>query len=185
MDNKYKFAVVLPSKTQDPNGFYKRGIVDILKNKYPHLTVAGLDNPDVKRGIQYAGPGNLLTFGTAKNHDVNWVERPDYAREKGYSPVYDLIKDWNTVTAKIDMFAREKRRLQELEARNRYASYNSYYGPVTIDLGNNVKVQVFDSFIKVGTTIIPRVAKAETFKSYTVTEVRAIESIIVTLKRLY
>ena len=37
MDNKYKFAVVLPSKTQDPNGFYKRGIVDILKNKYQNL----------------------------------------------------------------------------------------------------------------------------------------------------
>ena len=33
MDNKYKFAVVLPSKTQDPNGFYKRGIVDILKKQ--------------------------------------------------------------------------------------------------------------------------------------------------------
>ena len=182
---KFKFAVELPTLANDPRGFYKKGLVDIILNRYKNLTVAGIDNPDVKRGIEYAGPGNLITFGTAKNHDVNWVARPDYAREKGYKPVYDLIKDWNTVTAKIDMFAREKRRLQELEERNRYASYNSYYGPVTIDLGNNVKVQVFDSFIKVGTTIIPRVAKAETFKSYTVTEVRAIESIIVTLKRFY
>ena len=166
MKDTFKFAVELPTLANDPRGFYKKGLVDILTKRYTNLTVAGLDNPDVKRGIQYAGPGSLLTFGTAKNHDVNWVERPDYAREKGYKPVYDLIKDWSTVVSKISAFSAEKARIEEEARRAEFARANAYrmsyvYArPVATDAlyityVDGIKVQVFSNFIKVGYTVIP------------------------------
>ena len=87
MGNTYNFAVELPTRAQDPSGFYKKGLIEKLTKNYLWLTVAGLDAPHTLkngrelRGVDHAGPGSVITFGTAKNHDVNWVERPDYARE--------------------------------------------------------------------------------------------------------
>ena len=157
MDNRYNFAVTLPGKEVDTRGFYKKGIVDLITKKYPWLTAAGLDSPfytksgKLIRGIEYAGPNNLLTFGTAKNHDVNWVQRADYAREKGHAPIYDLAKDYSTVVNRLDAFAKSRK---PAPAPRRTYSSNCYCNDVFY-IGNN-RVEEFDAFYKIGTVIIPR-----------------------------
>ena len=186
---KFKFAVELPTLANDPRGFYKKGLVDIILNRYKNLTVAGIDNPDVKRGIEYAGPGNLITFGTAKNHDVNWVARPDYAREKGYKPVYDLIKDWNTIVSKISAFSAEKKRIEDEKRRAEEARLRSMYRNTYVYSGyaekaietiyvDGIKVQVFPSFIKVGYTVIPTTAAVKPTVVLSSSELAAVNYLI-------
>lgn len=190
MENKYKFAVELPSLVNDPRGFYKKGLVDMITKRYPNLTVAGLDNPDVKRGIQYAGPGSLITFGTAKNHDINWVERPDYAREKGYKPVYDLIKDWSTIATKIAAFSSEKARLEEEKRREearRAAAYRIQYVYPTNYLYSTyvegIRVDVYPTYIKVGNKTIPTVnASSICFPTLTLSEINAINFLVYSIR---
>ncbi len=178
MGNTYNFAVELPTKAQDPNGFYKKGLVNKLINQYPWLKVAGLDDPHYTksgryiRGIDYAGPESVLTFGTAKNHDVNWVERPDYVREKGYTPIYNLAKDWTKVVSRLKAFANAKKPVY-----NRVSNSASTYFVVA-----GCPVEVFDNFIKIGYTIIPRFPKASDYDLFSRKEVT---KVIITINSLY
>jgi len=125
------FAVEIPSKQVDPNNFYKKELLNLIAKKYPELTVSGKVPPMVARGVEYASHGNLLTFGTAKTHDVEWVERPSFACEKGYAPVYNLVKDWDKIT----------NRLEKL--------YNELY-PRGLRLSNGMDVEFHKNFVKVG-----------------------------------
>ena len=136
-NNKTKFAFVveLPSADRDPQNFYKRGFVEeLLKTRaqYPTFTIAGIDAPDVRRGIEFASNGNLLTVGTAKTHDAEWVERPNFAREKGYEPVFDLVKDWKKVTDRLKKYAEE------------------VHGNTIVDLSGGRKAIIHRDFIKIG-----------------------------------
>ena len=95
------------------------------------MTVSGKVPPRVARGVEYASHGNLLTFGTSKTHDVEWIERPSYACEKGYSPVYNLVSDWNKITDRLEKLNEE-----------RY--------PSRLRLSNGMEVEFFKNFVKVG-----------------------------------
>lgn len=179
---KNSFVVELPTLAQDKNGFYKKGLMDLIINKYPWLTVAGIDDPTrlksgrELRGVEYAGAGNVITFGTAKSHDVNWIQRPDYAREKGYNPVYNLIKDWNTITNKLHTFAMAKKPAVKTCSACYYGSGNTFY----VD---GQKVEIFDNFIKIGYTIIPRQLTTSQLYAYTPATIKTIETVIVYLSR--
>ena len=160
-----KFAVSLPEVNTATGAFYKKSLIDTITTKYPHLSVAGLDDPFYTRsgkkkirGVEYAGPGNLLTFGTAKDHDINWVERANYACSKGYQPIYDLVKDYNTILNKLDVFAKERKPVCS-QPSNKYG--------ITINVNiNGTPVEVYDNFIKIGYTIIPRSLTTELLMTY-------------------
>lgn len=157
MANKNAFGVVLP-KDHDDFTFYKSCMVNLLTSgKYPKLTIAGLDDPEVRRGIQYASPGSVLTFGSAKNHDVNWIERETYACEKGLSPVFvDLRTQWNRVVAALDRYYNEK-----------------YPREIVISISDNRKVKINDGFIQVGYDIYPY-ATFKAVTTFTASDIRAI-----------
>ena len=166
--NKNSFVIELPSADRDPNGFYKKGLINLLtSDEYTKLTVAGMDKPFYTntgkeiRGIDYAGPGKVITIGTAQNHDVNWIDRVDFAREKGYNPVYDLISDWKTITKKLDVYYNEK--------YPKNYNFTGTYG---------ANVQVFDGFVKIGDNIYPWENKTNTLSA------RDIEVITAQLYRL-
>lgn len=129
------FAVLLPSSTSTTSAFYKKGLLDELK-KYPWLTVDGQNPPPTRSGIDEAGPGNLITFGTADKHDVSWIRRPDYARERGIDPIYDLVKDWNTVVGKLKAFADSKK-------------------PKSVTLSNGATATFHKNYVKVGYNAYP------------------------------
>ena len=150
MTSKNSFAVVIPSKERDPQGFYKKNFVELLQSpKYNKLTIAGIDIPTVLRGIQHAGPDTLLTVGTAKNHDINWIERPTYACERGIEPIFDLVKDWNTVTNKLDTYYNEK-----------YPKFRSFTASTC------AVVEVYPHFIKVGNNVYPWQDKQSSLTDY-------------------
>lgn len=182
MDNKTNFFVQLPSNANDPRGFYKKGLIDAI-NKYPWLKVAGMDAPFTTpsgkeiRGINFAGPDNLITFGSAKNHDVNWVKRADYAREKGYHPVYDIIKDWTTVMGKLNTFANERKPRPTYRSQEVYlqGSGNAFYV-------NGQLVEVYDNYIKIGLNIIPRNLTTTNYYAMPVAQQEIVRTVIVRFK---
>lgn len=111
--------------------FYKR---EFLKNaRNLGLSIAGEDIPPVLSGIEEAGMGNLLTVGTADNHDVEWIRRPQFACERGLKPVYDIVDDWNEIQEALVKFYEEK------------------YGLRTKD---GAKITIHDGYVKVGYHII-------------------------------
>lgn len=179
MDNN-NFFVQLPTSANDPRGFYKKGLIDAI-NRYPWLKVAGLDAPFTTkngneiRGIQFAGPENLITFGSAKSHDVNWVKRPDYAREKGYHPVYDIIKDWTTVMGKLDKFANERKPRPRYQEVYLQGAGDTFYV-------NGQKVEVYDNYIKIGLNIIPRNLTTTAYYSMPSIQQEIVRTVIVRLK---
>ena len=132
---KLSFVVTLPNKADDPNNFYKEGLVkEIMKirENYPGFTVAGIDRPDVRRGIEFASNNHAITIGTAKKHDVEWVERPNYMREKGYAPIFDIRKDWTKVVNRLKAYAEE------------------HYGATTVNLSAGREAIIHRNFVKIG-----------------------------------
>jgi hypothetical protein len=76
------------------------------------LTVSGDGTAPVKGGdIREAGKGDQITFGTSNRFDVNWVKRDQYFCQKGYAPVYDIVKDWNKIEKALKQFADRKKQL--------------------------------------------------------------------------
>ena len=180
------FFVALPSYNVDNTGFYKQAVINRIRTNYPWLTVAGLSNPTVTpkgnhiNGVQNAGPGNLLTFGTGKFHDVNWVRRPEYATERGYEPIIDPVKNWNTLVDKLHNFA-----------MNRKPVYNSYRSSSnTYALGNDRfviggnNVTITDDFVYVGAKALPRTLTSRTYSTLSVPVRRQLEAIAIVIERI-
>jgi hypothetical protein len=91
LNNKGQFAVHLSEKYP-----YLKELVRQAQNN--NLTVSGDGTAPVKGGdIREASKGSIITFGTSKNFDVNWIRRDQYACQKGVTPVYDVVKDWTKV----------------------------------------------------------------------------------------
>jgi hypothetical protein len=77
------------------------------------LTVSGDGTAEVKGGdIRSAEKGNIITFGSSKRFDVNWAKRDQYVCQRGYTPVYDIVKDWTTIEKAMKEFADKKREVR-------------------------------------------------------------------------
>ena len=174
MDNKYRFFVDIPSKSNDPFLFRKQAFMDLVYNKYPNLTIAGIDEPDVRKGVQYAPAGSKLTFGITKDHDVNWSNNENITRNNPHVPVYSLEKEWDAAVNRLDLFAKEKKRNESKAAKYYTEDDNVYYF-------NGYKVQLFDAFIKIGYIIVPRVLTVNIMRRYSYTEISIIRSLSITI----
>ena len=176
---KSTFVVQLPSIAQDKNYYYKKTFVKNIITKYPWLTIAGIDAPFTLksgrelRGIDHAGAEHLLTFGTAKNHDINWVQNANYACGRGYNPVYNLLTDWNKIESELAAFAAARKPAPKYVTRETGSSF--YAG--------GQKVEVYDNFFKIGYNIIPR-TKANS-NVYTASQLETIKTLVITIKNLY
>ena len=130
------FRVKLPSRFVDPKGYYKTALMNIVLNKYPELTVEGLDFPFTGRTVEESGPNDIISFGHSIFHDVsettNRYHNTDYI---------NIMGNWKYVVDKLEQYANSK--------RNAYA--DRYSRPV--------KIEKYDLFYKIGTTIIPRTPK--------------------------
>ena len=179
-----KFFVALPSYATDNTGFYKQAILDKVRKEYPWITVAGLSDPyrtpkgNYINGVQNAGPGNLLTFGTGKFHDVNWVRRPEYATERGYEPIIDPVKNWNTLVNKLHTFAMNRKPSYTYASSNTYALGNDRYV-----IGGN-KVTITDDFVYVGAKALPRTVTRDSYYSLSTPVRRKLEGIAIILERI-
>lgn len=99
LNKKGQFLVELTEKN-----VYLPKLVEKAQNL--GLSVSGDGSNPVKGGdITNAKKGDLVTFGTSSRFDVNWIRRAEYALENGYAPIYDVVKDWNTVSKAMKEFA--------------------------------------------------------------------------------
>jgi len=181
-----KFAAVLPE-----NKYFKKALIETLMDKYPWVSVAGLDSPysttsgRTIKGVQYAGAGDAITFGTAKSHDVNWTNDLNWFNQGEYKPIYDLAKDYNKVMDNLAEFAEARKPKPVHQSCNCIIcgklikpSYNKIY----VD---GKEVEIYDNFIKIGYNLFPRYTKPEVFSTYTTIELRKIATIVVSIKSLF
>ena len=139
MNYNKEFSINLPSYSRDPKGFYKKALVDVILNKYPELSVAGLDSPFTGRSLEYVGPRGVIEFGKSRTHDISvGTYGNPYMGSFDNSKGIDLISNWEYAMRKIENYANSKKR------------YEDYYYVAP-------KVEVYDLFFKIGTTIIPRI----------------------------
>lgn len=150
--NKYNFAVTLPSKADDRTGIYKKSFIKEI-NKYPWLTAAGLDNPRTREinSIEYAGPDDSLVFGLNNNHDITYTTLPDFLIP---APTYSLTEEWSGAVARLGKFAESRK--PNYTKKNYFSGFNN----------TCPSCEVYDSFIKVGYAIIPRVKPTPRFSCF-------------------
>lgn len=81
-----------------------------------NLSVSG-DGTAVAKGgdITEARKGDLITVGSSSRFDVNWIKRHQYFCQKGYAPVYDIVKDWNKIEKALKQFADNKRSMRMID----------------------------------------------------------------------
>jgi len=166
MNNYYNFTVTLPTKKQDRFGLKKTAFVETIIEGCPWLTVAGTDAPFKNtlgksiKGIDYAPAGSVLTFGTSKTHDVNWIEDLSYLKDGYKMPNYNLMTETAGALKHLTLFALNNAK-QTTKSNDRYSE--SYKCPLC---GNITDVEEFASCTKVGYTIIPKAISFPTFYSY-------------------
>jgi hypothetical protein len=104
---------------------YAQEILDIAQRK--GLTVSGDGSArSTGRNIEEILPNEILTFGTSKRFDVNFISRPSYAKKNNLVPVYDVVKDYRKVIEAINEMADEKKTLQR--SRDGYIKALEYKG---------------------------------------------------------
>ena len=173
-NNNYNFAVQLPTAAQDRNGYYKKGLIKQIE-KYPYLTMAGIDNPFETRSgykipsVENAGPNDIMTFGSAKNHDISWKTNSEYESNFGEAPVYSIVSEYDAISRRLAKFAESRKpnnyKKDKSEKIGYYVSECPFCGSLATE-----KVSVYDSFVKVGYTIIPKVIKP-VYESVMVTKI--------------
>jgi hypothetical protein len=103
LGNNGQFGVFVSEKTP-----YVRELVRQAQEL--GLTVSGDGTAPVKGGdIREVAKGGLITVGTSKNFDVNWIKRDGYFTSKKIAPVYDIVKDWNKIEKAMKQFADQKK----------------------------------------------------------------------------
>lgn len=196
MSKNNAFAVRFPSSNNDRKGYFKKALMNIIMNDHPHLSIAGLDEPEYDkygrliRSVEYAGPKNILGFGLSKDHDVSFVSRREEFLNNPFVPVYDLETQWNEVVGKLMRFSKERENpcsncpfanICVMAKKPKYPVFSEadgYYLP------DGTKVSIFGNFIKIGTTIIPRVITRAYLASASFETVELIKRTMVTITRL-
>lgn len=179
------FFVQIPTSNIDSANYYKRALIEKIQKQHPHLTIAGLDRPfytdkgNYIKGVDYAPAGSLITFGTAKYHDVNWVKNPEYAAKKGYAPVYDLLNDWNTIDQKLRTFANNRKPIQKTTNKYSYQVATNRY------VVNGSNVTVTDNFVYVDNKAYPRTMTQYTFSAMPVEKQKVVTDIVYIVTRLF
>ena len=112
LNNKGQFFVNISEKSP-----YVKELVRQAQNL--NLTVSGDGTAPTKGGdITEARKGDQITVGSSSRFDVNWTKRDQYFCQKGYAPVYDIVKDWNKIEKALKQFADQKKRLNTVDGND-------------------------------------------------------------------
>ena len=112
LNNKGQFFVNISEKSP-----YVKELVRQAQNL--NLTVSGDGTTPTKGGdITQAQKGDQITIGSSTRFDVNWTKRDQYFCQKGYAPVYDIVKDWNKIEKALKQFADQKKKLNTVNGND-------------------------------------------------------------------
>lgn len=191
--NNSNFAVRFPSSNVDPKGVFKAALVKMILENHPHLSVAGLDEPEYDRfgrrirSVEYAGAKNILGFGISEDHDISYVTRREEILKNPFTPVHNLETEWNTVMAKLARFSKERENpcfdcpfanVCGKVSKPKFAEADGFYLPC------GTKVSIFSNFVKIGNNIIPRNLTPVFIMKAPVATRELIKRTIVTITRL-
>lgn len=146
----------LPEKKYDNKGFLKDLVINHIAEKYPFLTMDGIDGPKTHSSLQYAGPGDFIALGASPKYDFCTIRKNDWYNTNiseccyncPFSPLnckkpekYNLLSQFDIAMKKIDEYAQRTGK--------------------TFDKGYDYKwfglpVRIYQNFVQIGMTIIPK-----------------------------
>ena len=146
------YTFTLP-KNNDSAKIYKEKLMDNIITAYPWMTVESkIDYPYSDDGVELAGPGDMITIGVSKTHNVSWLPKEIYhnldtdnlIKLFGIDPYtninFDLETEFNSAIKALRIYAAEN-----------YPFKKDY--DFEDEFGTPIKI--FDNFIQIGYDIIP------------------------------
>lgn len=138
----YTFKLPNNKKSADT---YKESLMNRVVNAYPWLTVeSAYDYPKCYHGIEYIEPGDYITLGMSKTHNIGWLPK-----ECADCP----FKCFNDGSINFDL---EKEFFNAMNALDIYAKAN-YPFKKDYDFEDEfgTPIKIFDNFVQIGYEIIP------------------------------
>lgn len=124
---------------------YKESLMDRVINAYPWMTVASkIDYPYTVFGVENAGPGDMITLGLSKTHDVDWL--PKECADCPFMCYGDDVVNFDLETEFFNA----------VDALNCYAKEHCPFD-VDYDFKDvfGTPVKIFDNFVQIGYDVIP------------------------------
>lgn len=144
----------LPEKKYDNKGFLKNLVINHIAEKYPFLTMDGIDGPKTETSLQYAGPGDFISLGVHPKYHISSVKKNDWYN--GCSNCFNYKCPFNALNRpeKINLLSDFDIAMKKLDE---YANSTGQY----LDKGYDYKwfgtpVRIYQNFIQIGMTIIPK-----------------------------
>lgn len=177
------FAVLVPSIYEDPNQETVELFFTILQNKYPQLTICGLEEYDKyyveeEHSVEYIRPGSVIEISNERDYNVDWFGTKVDAMMNGVMPTLNLLHDFKEVINKVDEFARVNYPMAyvSMVPANTYApgftcailmeKQNKTTGVQTFEVPGFPTIKVTDLLIQVGNKFYNRVVSAKADKKY-------------------
>lgn len=124
---------------------YKESLMDRVINAYPWMTVESkIDYPFSDFGIEFAGPGDAITLGLSKTHDISWL------------PEACLTCPFTCYGDDVINFDLETEFFKAISALDDYAKEHCPFD-VDYDFKDvfGTPIKIFDNFIQIGYDVIP------------------------------
>lgn len=134
----------LPNKNYDNKGILKNTVINHIAEKYPFLTMEGIDTPKSEYAMQYAGPGDFIVLWEDGMPNISGLPKTQATlmNEFGFKhEKYNLLDQFDIAMKKIDDYAKAK--------------------GYSLDKGYDYKwfglpVRIYQNFVQIGMTIIPK-----------------------------
>lgn len=133
---------------------YKEKLMDRIITAYPWMTVESkIDYPYSDDGIEWAGPGDMITLGISKTHNVSWLPKEIYTDNTAEELAKKLFgfNPYNNIN-----FDLETEFYNAIDALNTYAcAHCPFVKDYDFEDIFGTPVKIFDNFIQIGYEIIP------------------------------
>lgn len=144
----------LPEKKYDNKGFLKNLVINHIANKYPFLSMEGIDGPKTYNSLQYAGPEDFIAVGINDTYDISTIRKNDWYNGCYNEPCYKCPFSSMKQPEKYDLLSQFDIAMQKIDE---YAKKKGY----SLDKGYDYKwfgmpVRIYQNFVQIGMTIIPK-----------------------------
>jgi len=94
--------------------------------------------------------GDIITFGNSEKFDVDYTTDPEYIKKNNLIPVYDILKDWDTILKAVKEMAKEKEQLNKKAGYPEEPLYRHLKGTKTVERKEKKEIVVSSTWIKIG-----------------------------------
>lgn len=108
---------------------------DALLAKAKSLGLTISNDGETQTGIEHIQLGNSISVGTSDKFHVNWARNITYYADRGIVPVYDITYDWAKIVSRLEGYAANVDKIEEVEEEENNDQILDSGDSVTVDDG--------------------------------------------------